>query len=76
MARRLQDTGALILTVGIGPDRDLNTLISIAGAIDNYYDFDSWDDLDDATADQIVQKSCSYVPQMGKDLWGMPAYLL
>jgi len=58
----LRNSGALILAVGVGANRNPNLLINVAGNTDNYYDLNSFSDLSDSIADDIANRTCNYKP--------------
>jgi len=60
--RRLKNSGALVITVGVGPDRSPKHLLELASGQEYYHDYPSFDDLNDAAADAIAAQACGYAP--------------
>jgi len=61
-ARQLRHSGALLIAVGVGPNRDPNHLLELVGSDQsNYFDFQDFSDLDQASADTIANQACNYV---------------
>jgi len=58
----LRNSGALVLALGVGPNRNPNLLINVAGSTDNYYDLNAFSDLSDEIADDIANRTCNYKP--------------
>jgi hypothetical protein len=60
--RRLKDSGALIITVGVGVNRDPGHLLQLATNPSYYHDYADFDDLTGREADVIAVQACNYVP--------------
>jgi len=62
-ARRLRESGALLIAVGVGANRDPDHLLElVAQNQSNYFDFQDFSDLDDTFAGRIADTACNYVP--------------
>lgn len=61
-SRILKHSGAQIITVGVGPDRNPKLLEEIATSQDTWYDFATYDLLTEDVAVAIAKQACAYVP--------------
>jgi hypothetical protein len=62
-ARQLRNSGALLIAVGVGPNRSPEHLLELVGSDpSNYFDYNDFSDLDQAAAGNIADKACNYVP--------------
>jgi len=65
-ARQLRNSGALLIAVGVGPNRDPNNLLELVGPDPtNYFDYNDFSLLDQAAADAVALKACNYVNTNG-----------
>jgi len=62
-ARQLRNSGALLIAVGVGSNRDPNHLLELVGQDQsNYFDFQDFSELDEDAAGKIANTACNYVP--------------